>query len=466
MKNKITALLTICTPGLMILSCSLGLKGKKDIEINYSKDHLVNEIHLEKLQTKIEENIFQNIHSLIIIKDDKIVTEQYFNGFKKNDLHYSASVTKSFASTLLGIAIDKGYFNDDIDEVLHSPLIKFFPEYEEILLKDSLKQKITLTHLLTMTAGFEWDEHTYPYTDRRNDCNKINHSDNPMKFLLERNMQYSPGERFYYNGGLSLTISFLIEKCANLEFENFTEEFLFEPLGIKKYLWTNVENGLKDSNGGLHLRPIDQAKLGSLFLNNGMWNDKQIISEEWVARATEMTVKNDDMPDYGFQWWGGVFYAQNKAYDIYMASGHGGQKVVVVPEYNTVIQISQQVFNNPNGDLNFIAMMSDYILPALVNEKNKYEKIENKQVDLSKYSGEYVISAESSFLNISQGEGCLHAIAHDGMEFQLIPVTDRIFKADLMNLFDLYFEFMLDEKGKPRQVVSRIGFREKVFTKV
>jgi CubicO group peptidase (beta-lactamase class C family) len=248
---------------------------------------------IRKLISDIKADKIKNIHGVLIIKDDKLIAEEYFGDFNRNRLQYSASVTKSFGSTLLGIAIDKGYFGDNIQTVLNKSVEELFPEFENKIQKDSAKNELKLKHLLMMTAGFEWDEHTYSYSDSRNDCNRINNSNDPMNFLFERKLIHKPGKEFYYNGGLSLSISYLIEKYTKMPVDKFAEKFLFEPLSIDNYQWENVANGLIDVDGGLHLKPIDQAKLGYLFLNKGNWKGQQIVSKEWVAISTKMHVKNN-----------------------------------------------------------------------------------------------------------------------------------------------------------------------------
>jgi CubicO group peptidase (beta-lactamase class C family) len=217
---------------------------------------------IEKLLSDIRTGKIRNIHGLVIIKDDHIFTEEYFENFSREKLHYTASVSKSFASALLGIAIDQGFFQGDIQTVLDRNVSELFPSYRDVILEDPVKSGFKLKHLLSMTAGFEWDEHTYPYSDPRNDCFRINHSDDPMKFLFERKLIHKPGTEFYYNGGLSLAISYLIETYTGKSVDRFAEAYLFKALGIQEYHWEAVTGGLIDTDGGLHLKPMDQAKLG------------------------------------------------------------------------------------------------------------------------------------------------------------------------------------------------------------
>lgn len=420
---------------------------------------------INNLISDIRSDKIKNIHGLLIIKDDKLITEEYFGSFNRDELHYSASVSKSFASALLGIAIDKGFFDGDIQTVLNKNVVELFPKYADIISQDSLKKDLKLKHILSMTAGFEWDEHTYPYTDSRNDCNRINNSNEPMKFLFERKLIQKPGIDFYYNGGLSLSISYLFEEYTNMSVDDFANKYLFKPLGIDYYQWDNVAHGLIDTDGGLTIKPIDQAKLGYLFLNNGIWNNQQIVSKEWVTTSTKMQIKNDNMPDYAYQWWGGNYGVQNQTYFIYMASGHGGQKIVVIPQFNTVVVITQQVFNNQFGDLNFIAIMSDYILPALSNEKSN-DRTTSVPVDqLTKYEGHFVLENNTEFIDIKVKDSTLIGISSDGQENTFIPTSENVFKTRVMDLFDIYIEFIYDSSGKIESIDSNFAFTHKRYHK-
>jgi len=461
MKNLILIITT-----LIFASCGNSQTHEKTfLEVSLPQAVKVNPKLVHNLISDIRSKKIKNIHSLIIIKDNKLITEEYFGGFNRDELHYSASVSKSFASALLGIAIDKGFFDGDIQTVLNKNVAKLFPKYAEIILQDSLKKDLTLKHILSMTAGFEWDEHTYSYSDSRNDCNRINNSSDPMKFLFERKLIRNPGLDFYYNGGLSLSLSYLLEKYTNMSVDNFANEYLFKQLGIDDYQWDNLANGLIDTDGGLHLKPIDQAKLGYLFLNNGIWNNQQIVSKEWVTTSTKMHIKNTDMPDYAYQWWGGNYGALNQTYFIYMASGHGGQKIVVIPKFNAVVVVSQQVFNNQFGDLNFLAIMSDYLLPALSNIKPNDRTTHIPVDQLTKYEGHFVLENNSEFIDIKVKDKTLMGISSDGQENIFIPVFENIFKTRVMDLIDIYIEFIVDSSGKIESIDSDFAFTQKRYHK-
>jgi CubicO group peptidase (beta-lactamase class C family) len=420
---------------------------------------------ISKLIYDIKTDKIKNIHSLLIIKYDKLIVEEYFGDFSQGRLQYTASVSKSFASTLLGIAIDKGFFGDDIQTVLNKNVAELFPKYADIIKKDPLKANLKLKHILSMTAGFEWDEHTFPYSDGRNDCIRINSSDDPMKFLFERKLIHQPGTEFYYNGGLSLSISYLIEKYTKMSVDDFAEEYFFNPLEITDYIWENLANGLIDTDGGLHLKPSDQAKLGYLFLNNGAWNKTQIVSKEWVQIASKMHIKNNGMPNYGYQWWGGDFGVLNQIYPMYLASGHGGQRIVVIPQFNTVIVITQQVFNNPYADINFLAIMGDYINSAIVNDKKQNSNLILTAEQLIEYIGHYELKEGGEYIDFKIEDNILVGYSSDGQKNIFTPFHKSVFKTRVMDILDIYIEFINNSTGEIESIKSNFAFTSKWYNK-
>ncbi|MCK5148292.1 serine hydrolase [bacterium] len=450
----------------LVMSCGkASITDKVFIEKALPGDVGINSKILDELVSDIESGKIHNVHGVMLIKDDKLVHEKYFAGHGSNELHYVASVTKSFASTLLGIAIDQGYFGDDIHTVLNRKIADLFPVYAEIINRDSLKNELKLHHILTMTAGFEWDEHTFPYTDSRNDCNRINNNIDPMRFLFERDIIHTPGTNFYYNGGLSLSISYLIESYTGMSVLEFAKINLFDPLDIVDYRWTEVENGLIDTDGGLHLRLKDQAKLGYLFLNKGSWYGRQIVSEYWVRESTKLHIDNYNQPDYGYQWWGGNFNAMDRTFAIYFASGHGGQKVAVIPEFNTVFILNQQVFNNPYGHLNIIAILSEYILPALVGQRTIQEPEKFEAIDLEEFCGRYISEVNDDFIDVTKIDNALVLSSNNGDTNVFTPISGTTFSSRIMDILNVKIEFKMDEAGKIKYLHSMFGFRNLKFEK-
>jgi len=308
----------------------------------------MNPIHLINLMNRLNQIGEHKIHSLLIIKNDKLVFEEYFpgdkfnlaqytgeKGFDINDTHNLCSATKSFTSALIGIAMDKGFIQS-VDE----KVFDFFPEYADLLTTAPEKQNMTLEHLLTMRSGLEWDDESYPYSDPRNDMNRLFNSSDPIRFILAKDLIEAPGTFFAYRNCNTNVLGEIVRKATGQRLDYFSRDYLFSKLGITDYEWQRLPNNVIFCSGDLRLRPRDLAKFGQLFLNGGTWKNERIISQEWVDISTrKFTSLNNwwgDVDGYGYQWWQWEnIYGVN--YKAYMASGWGGQWIVVSPDLNTVV---------------------------------------------------------------------------------------------------------------------------------
>ena len=228
-----------------------------------------------------------NIHSVLLVKDGKLVLEEYLDGFDRNTLHSIQSATKSITSILIGIATDRVLFTD-LDRKIGS----FFPEYEEVM-KPAWKDSITLRHCLTMTAGIEWNEWGVPYEDARNEYASLNARYDLFDYVFQKDLVGTPGTEFNYCGGQSLILGGVIKNTSNLNADQFAEMFLFKPLGIRKFEWWKSHDGAIRTDGGLLMRSRDMAKIGLLFLHNGRWKGRQILSERWVSESVKAYIKGD-----------------------------------------------------------------------------------------------------------------------------------------------------------------------------
>jgi CubicO group peptidase (beta-lactamase class C family) len=324
----------------------------------------LDETILAELVNKIKEGDYGNIHSLIIIHNDSLALEEYFMEWNRHMLHVCASVTKSFTSALIGIAIEQGYI-DGIGE----KLLNYFSEYDDIENRDGRKESITLEHLLSMTPGFEWDEISVPYTDSEgnpnpeNDVIKMTENDDWIKYMLDLPMGTNPGRKWNYNSGASHLLSGILQKETNQSLEKFAKDNLFSALGITNWEWYSDPNGTTIGGWGLFLHPVDMAMFGYLYLNKGSLYGNQIVPENWVNESTR---RHTTM--YGYQWWilPDVTAEYPEADGIFYALGYRGQHIVVVPQVNMVIVSTSD--NVPDQSGVVFNMLFDYILPA-VKEK-------------------------------------------------------------------------------------------------
>jgi CubicO group peptidase (beta-lactamase class C family) len=335
----------------------------------------LNKKKLHDLTEKVLKGMYSNIHSILVVKNGKLVFEEYFpisltGGvsvvYSRETLHPVMSVTKSFSSTLTGIAIDKGLIKGTDES-----LLAFFPEYKEKLSANN-KGAITLRNVLSMSAGFDWDETTLSYSDPRNPVRLMFRADDIIGYLFNRPIKDPPGSKFVYNTGLSTLLGAMIERRSSLSINEFARKYLFGPLGITKYKLGYLDKAQKvpSSGGGLLLRPRDMAKLGYLFLKKGNWKGEQIVSAKWVEEATREQVKllPSWLAGYGYQWWLLDFETEDESIKGYAATGWGGQGIFVFPALDAVVVSTAGNYTQPNGGLTpTISMLNDYILPAMTS---------------------------------------------------------------------------------------------------
>ncbi len=315
---------------------------------------------------KLLNDLDHRIHGILIIKEGKLVLEEYFPGetfyhgplttFNRDIKHNLASVTKSFTSAITGLAIDRGLILD-VDQKVFS----FFPEFFE--LRDEEKDKITLEHLLTMTSGLEWDESTYPYTDPRNDVFQIFNQSDPIRFVLNKTVLTGPGTSFHYSSGSTNVLGEIIRKATGVRADSFAGDYLFAPLEITDYQWEELPNNVLYASGDLKLKPRDMAKLGELYLNGGRWKGKQIISEKWVNASIQSYTTAIQDWEYGYQWWLFTYEVDIEQIESFSASGWGGQKIFVFPDLDMVVVTTAGYYDEP--DLEF--HIDGFLIPQILD---------------------------------------------------------------------------------------------------
>lgn len=311
---------------------------------------------LTGLVNLIEAGDFGNIHSLIIIHNDNLVLEEYFMGWTRHMRHLCASTTKSFTSALIGIAVDQGKLNG-VDETL----LSFFPEYSDIANPDERKESITLENVLTMSAGFTWNELSTPYGTPENDSSKMGRSSDWIKYMLDLPMSDNPGTKFVYNSGCTILLSGIIAKETGQSAEEFAKDNLFNALGITNREWQSGPNEISNTGWGLFLHPVNMAMFGYLYLKNGLLNGEQVVPEDWIKESTSKHIAS-----YGYQWWilpNAIAEAHPGAAGAYYALGYGGQYIFVLPNLNMVVVATAENYGKHQGSA--FTFLRDYIFPAL-----------------------------------------------------------------------------------------------------
>lgn len=301
-----------------------------------------NNTQIDKIETMIKEE-YSNIKGVAVVKNGYMIYEKYFNGYGENDTPTVASVTKSIISALIGIAIDKGYLKS-VDE----KVMDFFPEYD-FPEDNSIRNEITIKHLLTMTAPYDFPEWQEP-------LEKMCMSNDWVKFALSMLGKNGYVGKFKYCTGGTHVLSAIITKVTGKSAREFANENLFKAIGMRQIPYHEIEeydydnicgkkvrgwvhdpNNISTGGWGITLTPRDMAKFGYLYLNNGLWDGKQVISSKWIKESTEMNSNN-----YGYLWW----LRNDDGIKVNLALGDGGNVICYIPEKDFVVAIASEVIMN------------------------------------------------------------------------------------------------------------------------
>ena len=352
------------------------------LEVGSLEEAGIDQDLMEKAVDKIRSGKFKEVHSMLIYKDAKLVLEEYFPGHEyqwdapghhaewvtwdRSKQHVIQSVSKSITSACIGIAIDKGFIQG-----AGQSIFDYLPGHQH--LKTGGREKITIEHLLTMTSGLEWDEWHSSLSSIENDQIAIWFSEkDPVEYTLSKPLVADPGTRFIYSGGNMEILSFILENASGMTIDEFSSRYLFEPLGISAFeWWLKFRTGESHAAGGLKLTPRGMVKIGATYLNNGMWNGNRVIAETWVEKSSTsypanqgIKIPGEDLGrvGYAYTWWTKRVKSAGKTLDVYWGNGWGGQKIMVLPDLNTVIVFTGGTFNSKVRQFRII---DKYIIPAI-----------------------------------------------------------------------------------------------------
>lgn len=343
----------------------------------------MDEAPLAALMSDLRSRSNHSIHSVLVVRQGRLVLEEYFSGqeldlfaedplhrpdvaFGRNVLHSQASASKSVTSALVGIAINRGLIPGT-----DSKLFSLFPDYQA--LNDAQKDAIALTHLLTMTAGWPWYDDDIDAAD--SDETLMFFHEDPVRFVLERSLAHAPGTYMDYHSGSTVLLGEIVRRASGMDLHAFAEQYLFGPLGITGTRWAHCRNApsVAFAGGGLYMRPRDMAKIGQLYLQDGVWNGTAVVPADWVGRSVQAAVALQDritdhfmFTGYGLQWWVGRW---DGGVDAYLAAGWGGQFIIVVPSRELVVVVTAGYFDNsmegPAGSFIFDNIVYHSILAAI-----------------------------------------------------------------------------------------------------
>ncbi len=335
---------------------------------------------LNRMRTYIDEHL-QGLHALLIVHHGYIVFEAYYHGFHQKSYHSISSATKSIISELVGVALAQSMLKS-----LEQHMFDFFPEYASAE-KDSRKQAITIRDLLSLQTGFSKDIPNEYWRD-------------PVRLAIQRPMEHHPGEYFHYdNQGVDI-LSGILSKVTGMSAAAYADATLFKSLGIWRdenahfpwrldssgphswhgdalwdeqqgYPWKVMLQGYSTGSFGAHFTAREMAKLGYLYLHQGSWDGKQVVSPDYVTDSTRKHSEGGPPVDaqYGYLWW----IEQHGNYTAFFASGYGGKLIYVVPALDLVIittASTEQARSHPNQAKEIKDLVPLFILPATIGEKH------------------------------------------------------------------------------------------------
>ena len=325
-------------------------------EQNYDKKYL------REINKKVAQRKYKKLSSIVVIKDGELLVEEYFNGANRNSLHDTRSVGKTFASTMLGIAIEEGHIKDVNQALAEYYDLKKFDNY------DSAKESISLEELLSMNAPFKGNDSDY---DSPGNEENMYPTEDWVKFTLDLPIDKSKTEKDrweYFTAGC-LILGDVIDKAVPSTLVDYTSEKLFNPLGVKNFKWQYTPTGVGNTAGGLQLTSLGYAKYGQLYKNGGHWEGKQIFPKAWAEKSLSKVINRSDKPteNYGYLFWNDVFTHNGKSYEAAYCSGNGGNKVLIFKDIPVVIVITCTAYGTAWGHAQAKEMVEDYLLGMVID---------------------------------------------------------------------------------------------------
>jgi len=312
-----------------------------------------------------------NLHSLLVARSGVLAFEHYRKGTDERSRerlpdaqhgvavrHDLRSATKSVTGLLAGIALERKHIAD-----LDVRVLDYFPEYAD--LRTPEKARITVRHLLTMSAGLDWDENV-PITDPRHGEMRMWRTADHLRVALEPPMVAPPGEVWNYSGGCSELLGAILHKTTGQALDAFARASLFAPLAIDDVEWIQHDDGSPSASGGLHMRSRDLAKIGQVVAARGQWNGRAIVPAHWIEESIAPQIgAADRLFFYGYHWWLGRSLIDRKEFAWAAAIGFGGQRLFVVPALEFVVVITAGHYADGMQAWLPLVILNRFVLPAV-----------------------------------------------------------------------------------------------------
>ncbi|MEG3177261.1 serine hydrolase [Sphingomonas sp. RB3P16] len=295
-----------------------------------------------------------NIHSVLVLRRGKLVAELYSAGsdrsiyslwpshvnFGTTNRHDMRSISKSVVSLLYGKLLERREIPG-----IDTPVVSLFPEYPDLAIPS--KRLIKIRHLLTMTAGLEWNEPSPVHRATSSDESGLVTRTSAYRYVFGREVLAVPGQSFVYSGGATAVLAEIMTRATKRTLRDIAGRELFAPLGIVDWEWVGNLFDIPLAAAGLRLKPRDLLKIGAMLLSKGRWQDRQIVPAAWVAQSTARSVAAEPIGGYGFQWWSTSTRWRGKDLPVTSAIGNGGQRLFLVPDLDMAIVTTAGDYNDP-----------------------------------------------------------------------------------------------------------------------
>lgn len=338
-------------------------KSKIDWKIGgFETDNKTSILKLTEMENLILKDSLPNTHSVLISRNGKLIYENFFDGYTANIPHDMRSSAKSISSAIVGIALDKSLFKSVNQSIFDFLPTKYQPQ------KDSLKAKINIQSLLTMSSGLDAIDYGInanpksPATEEN-----FQRAKDWIATIVSVPMINTPNTKANYGSANPYLLGIAMDSIITEPLELFMDRYLFQKLDISNYIIQADLNGNPYFGGGMYLTSNDMLKFGELYLNYGKWNSKRIISSKWIKNSLKnyrVLENTKDKNGYGYLWWHNTYQVNGKIFESIEARGAGGQYIFVIPSLKTVAVITSGNFRNGKTQQPEM-IFENYILPYL-----------------------------------------------------------------------------------------------------